>query len=47
MKRKQFTEKQIIGILKEADAGAVVTELSRKRREPPLIHPMEPTLPRH
>lgn len=30
MKRKQFTEKQIIGILKEAEAGAVVTELCRK-----------------
>ena len=30
MKRKQFTEEQIIGILKEADAGAVVTELCRK-----------------
>ena len=27
MKRKQFTEEQIIGILKEAQAGAVVTEL--------------------
>ncbi len=30
MKRKQFSEEQIIGILKEAEAGAVVTELSRK-----------------
>ncbi|WP_287979823.1 IS3 family transposase [Sphingomonas sp.] len=30
MKRKQFTEEQIIGILKEAEAGAVVTELCRK-----------------
>ena len=30
MKRKQFSEKQIIGILKEAEAGAVVTELCRK-----------------
>jgi putative transposase len=28
--RKQFSEEQIIGILKEADAGAVVTELCRK-----------------
>ena len=28
MKRKQFTEEQIIGILKEAEAGAVVTELA-------------------
>ncbi|WP_353846222.1 transposase, partial [Sphingomonas sp.] len=27
MKRKQFSEEQIIGILKEAEAGAVVTEL--------------------
>jgi putative transposase len=30
MKRKQFPEEQIIGILKEAEAGAVVTELCRK-----------------
>ena len=30
MKRAQFSEGQIIGILKEADAGVVVTELCRK-----------------
>lgn len=30
MKLKQFSEKQIIGILKEAEAGAVVTQLCRK-----------------
>ncbi len=30
MKRKQFTEEQIIGILKEFEAGAVVTELCRE-----------------
>ncbi len=30
MKRKQFLEEQIIDILKEAEAGAVVTELCRK-----------------
>ena len=30
MKRKQFSEEQIIGLLKEAEAGAVVTELCRK-----------------
>jgi putative transposase len=30
MKRKRFTEEQIIGILKEADAGTAVTELCRK-----------------
>ena len=30
MRRKQFSEQQIIGILKEAEAGAVVTELCRK-----------------
>ena len=29
MKRKQFTEEQIIGILKEAEAGAVVMDLPR------------------
>lgn len=28
MKRKQFLEEQIIGILKEAEAGAVVTDLA-------------------
>jgi putative transposase len=31
MKRKQFSEEQIIGILKEAEAGAVVTDLCRRR----------------
>ncbi len=30
MRRKQFSEQQIIGILKEAEAGALVTELCRK-----------------
>ena len=30
MKRKRFTEEQIIGILREADAGAVVVDLYRK-----------------
>lgn len=30
MKRKQFSEERIIGILKEADAGAVVTDLCRR-----------------
>ena len=30
MKRKQFSEEQIISLLKEAEAGAVVTELCRK-----------------
>ena len=30
MKRKQFSEEHIIGILKEAEAGGVVTELCRK-----------------
>ena len=30
MQRKQFSEEQIIGILKEAEAGAVVTELCRR-----------------
>lgn len=32
MRRKQFSEEQIIGILKEAQVGAVVTELCRKHR---------------
>ena len=30
MKRKEFSEEQIIGILKEAEAGAVVTDLCRR-----------------
>ena len=30
MKRRQFSEQQIIGIPKETEAGAVVTELCRK-----------------
>ena len=30
MKRKQFSQEQIIGLLKKAEAGAVVTELCRK-----------------
>ncbi len=31
MKRKQASEEQVIGILKEAEAGAVVTGLCRRR----------------
>ena len=30
MKRKRFTESQIVGILKEAEAGVSVSELCRK-----------------
>ena len=30
MKRKQFTEEQIIGLLKKAEAGAGVTNLWRR-----------------
>jgi len=30
MKRKRFTEEQIIGILKEAESGVTVANLSRK-----------------
>lgn len=30
MKRKRFTEDQIVGILKEHEAGVAVTELCRK-----------------
>jgi len=35
MKKKRFTEEQIHGILKEADAGLTVEELTRKHG----IHP--------
>jgi putative transposase len=35
MKRKQFTEQQIIGILKEHEAGAAVADLSRRRAGAP------------
>jgi putative transposase len=31
MKRKRFSEEQIIGILKEAEAGAKSTDLCRRR----------------
>ncbi len=30
MKRKRFTEQQIIGILKEHEAGASILDLSRR-----------------
>ena len=30
MKRKQFTEEQIIGILKEAEAGTKTADLARR-----------------
>jgi len=32
--RKRFTEEQIIGILKEAEAGAKSTDLCRRRAQP-------------
>jgi len=35
MKRRRFTEEQIIGVLKEAEAGAKTKELCRKYRKLP------------
>ena len=35
MKRKQFSEEQIIGILKKAEAGTVVTDLCHQALEAP------------
>jgi Transposase len=32
MKRKRFTEEQIIGVLKEAEAGAKTADLARRQR---------------
>jgi len=34
MKQKRFTDEQIVGILQEADAGAVVLDLCRKHGMP-------------
>jgi putative transposase len=40
MKRKRFSEEQIIGILKEAEEGAVVTDLCWKHgMSSPTYHP--------
>jgi putative transposase len=34
MKRKRFSEEPVIGILKDAEAGAAVTDLCRKHGMP-------------
>ena len=33
MKRMRFSEEQIIGVLKEAEAGAKTADLARRQRE--------------
>jgi hypothetical protein len=43
MKRKQFTEQQIIGILKEHEAGAAVADLSRRRASAPQTSVLRPS----
>ena len=45
MKRKRFTEEEIIGILKEAEAGAKNQELCRKPGTRRQRHP-KPTTPK-
>jgi hypothetical protein len=45
MKQKRFSDEQIIGILKEADAGAVVLDLCRKHGMSSAAYSVDPDQP--
>jgi putative transposase len=48
MKRSRFTEAQVIGILKEAEAGAKTADLARKHAvSEHTIYPLEGEVWRH
>ena len=46
MKKSRFTDSQIIGFIKQADAGMAVAELSRQHCNDPVISCSGATFPR-